>query len=245
MKNQIIENCDNASFCIIVPMYNEEDNVIPCVKTICNFLKKLENRCELLVVNDGSDDKTYKKLLNLKEIYKKLNIKSHSKNLGYGAANQTGIKYAHEAGFKYVLFMDSDLTQNTKYIIDFISLMNCDIDFIKATRYSQGGGAKGVNKFRKLISIVGNFIAKTYLRLPITDYTNGFRAIKTELVKDMHNEENGFAYLIEEVNKISKKAKSYAEVPYILSVRDESHSKSKFTYSFDVYLSYLKWVFKK
>ena len=60
----------------------------------------------------------------------------------------------------------------------------------------------------------------------------------------MHHEENGFAYLIEEVNKISKKVKSFSEVPYILSVRDESHSKSKFTYSFDVYLSYLKWLVK-
>ena len=58
--------------------------------------------------------------------------------------------------------MDSDLTQNTNYIFDFIILMNSDIDFIKATRYSQGGGAKGVNKFRKLISRVGNFIAEKH-----------------------------------------------------------------------------------
>ena len=210
-------------------MYNEQENVIPCVKTICNFLKKIENRCELLVVNDGSDDETYKKLMDLKEIHKKLNIKSHPKNLGYGAANQTGIKYAYEAGFKYVLFMDSDLTQHTNYIFDFITLMDRDIDFIKATRYSQGGGAKGVNKFRKLISRVGNFIAKTFLRLPITDYTNGFRAIKTELVQDMHHEENGFAYLIEEVNKISKKAKAMLSPIYTLCKR-------RITLKIEVYL---------
>ena len=75
MEKQIIENCDNASFCIIVPMYNEQDNVIPCVKTICNFLKNIENRCELLVVNDGSDDKTHNKLLNFKKNPQKIKYK--------------------------------------------------------------------------------------------------------------------------------------------------------------------------
>ena len=81
--------------------------------------------------------------------------------------------------------------------------------------------------------------------LPITDYTNGFRAIKTNLVANLSFEENGFAYLIEEVNKVSKKAKTFGEVPYILAVRKDNHSKSKFTYSFGVYFSYLKWVFRK
>ena len=56
------------------------------------------------------------------------------------------LNIANEKNYKYVLFMDSDLTQNTKYINDFIKLMNSDIDFIKATRYAQGGGSKGVNK---------------------------------------------------------------------------------------------------
>ena len=140
--------------------------------------------------------------------------------------------------------MDADLTQDTKYIFDFLDLMNKNIDFIKATRYALGGGCIGVSKFRKIISKVGNFIASIFLRLPITDYTNGFRAIKTDLLINFKNEENGFAYLIEEVNKVSKKAKSYAEVPYILSVRNDLDSKSKFTYSIDVYLSYLKWLIK-
>lgn len=245
MKSNKKEKLSDADFCVIVPMYNEENNANECVKSICEFLKNIENRSELLVVDDGSKDKTSKKLSELKKNYKNLNIKTHKSNLGYGKANQTGIKYAHENKYKYVLFMDSDLTQDTKYILDFINLMNKDLDFIKATRYSSGGGSKGVNIFRKFVSKVGNIIAKIFLRLPINDYTNGFRAIKTELVFNLNHKENGFGYLIEEVNKVSKKAKSFGEVPYILSARNDSDSKSKFTYSFDVYLSYLKWVFKK
>ncbi len=243
VKNNIAKTC-KPSFCIIVPMYNEENNVSMCVKTICDFLKKLENRCLLLVVDDGSSDKTLIKLNKLKKKYNNLSLLKHPKNLGYGAANKTGVIFAHKENYKYVLYMDADLTQNTKYIFDFIDLMNQNIDFIKATRYAFGGGSRGVSKFRKIISKGGNLIASIFLRLPITDYTNGFRAIKTDLLVNFENEENGFAYLIEEINKVSKKAKSYAEVPYILSVREDLHSKSKFTYSIDVYLSYLKWLIK-
>ena len=51
--------------------------------------------------------------------------------------------------------------------------------------------------------------------------------------------------MAEETKKVSKVANSYAEVPYILKVRENSHSKSKFVYSPGVYFSYLKWLFKK
>ena len=140
--------------------------------------------------------------------------------------------------------MDSDLTQSPKYIYDFLYFMDKDIDLIKATRYSPGGGTDGVGLKRKIISLGGNLIAKIFMRLPLTDYTNGFRAIKTKLLEDIIFEENNFAYLIEEIKKVSKYAKTYAEVPYILSVRKDNESKSKFIYSTKVYFSYLKWLFK-
>lgn len=245
ITKNIKKELNNVSFCLIIPMFNEENNVIQCVDTFCKFLNNLDNKCELLVVDDGSTDNTSYELSKLKKIYNNLKVKTHKENKGYGVANRTGASYALSFGYKYVLYMDADLTQDPKYIYDFLSLMNKDIDLIKATRYAQGGGTTGVMFFRKFISLGGNFVARIFMRLPITDYTNGFRAIKTILLKDIDFEENNFAYLIEEVRKVSKFAKTYAEVPYILSVRKESHSKSKFIYSVSVYLSYLRWLFKK
>ena len=233
-----------TSFCLIVPMFNEENNVDECVKSLCKFLNNLDLRCELLVVDDGSNDKTSSKLYELKKEFRNLNVETHKANKGYGVANRTGASYALSKGYKYVLYMDSDLTQDPKYIYDFIDLMKKDIDLIKATRYSEGGGTNGVSFQRKIISLGGNFIAKFFMRLPISDYTNGFRAIKAKLIDGIDFEENNFAYLIEEVKKVSKYAKSFGEVPYTLTVRANSHSKSKFVYSTSVYLSYLKWIFK-
>ena len=157
-SEDLIKKVKNVSFCLIVPMFNEENNVIQCVESICKFLYKLENRCELLVVNDGSFDKTSEKLSKLQTFYENLNIETHPENKGYGVANRTGLDYAYFKGYDYVLYMDADLTQDPKYINDFLYFMNKDIDFIKATRYSLGGGTKGVTLFRKFISLGGNLM---------------------------------------------------------------------------------------
>lgn len=235
----------SPSFCVIVPMFNEENNAESCVSKICEFLEKLDILCSMVAVDDGSSDQTLTKLKNLQKKYKNLFVKSHKVNLGYGAANSTGGNFAIDKNYDYALFMDADLTQDVKYIYDFIKLMKLNIDYIKATRYSKGGGTDGVMWSRRLISRVGNLIAKIFLRLPISDYTNGFRAVKSEILAQIKQEELGFAYLIEEVSKVSKIATTFDEVPYILSVRQQEHSKSKFTYSFSVYFSYLKWAIKK
>ena len=67
MKDFPREISSFASFCVIIPMYNEQKNVHLCVKTICNFLENIKNKCELLVVDDGSQDQTALKLNDLKK----------------------------------------------------------------------------------------------------------------------------------------------------------------------------------
>ena len=172
-KNELLK----TSFCLIIPMFNEENNVNQCVTSICKFLDGLDIECELLVVDDGSYDNTASELSILKKNYNNFNIETHTINKGYGVANRTGAFYALSKSYKYVLYMDADLTQDPKYINDFIKLMDKDIDFIKATRYSNGGGTDGV-PFQENYFIMRKLYCKIFMKLPITDYTNGFRAIK-------------------------------------------------------------------
>jgi len=61
--------------------------------------------------------------------------------------------------------------------------MKREVDFIKASRYIRGSDVVGVPQFRKTISMMGNSFAKIAFHLPITDYTNGFRAVRTSLAK--------------------------------------------------------------
>lgn len=236
---------NNFNFCIVIPMYNEEANVERCVNTLSVFLDGIITKSSIIAVNDGSMDDTGKILHSLLNKYKRLIIETHKTNKGYGAANITGGKRAFKEGFKYALFMDADLTQNVNYIYNFIDVMKKDIDFIKATRYAKNGGVEGVPFKRWVVSWVGNVLARAILRLPLTDYTNGFRAVKTDIMSKVSCRERGFAYLIEEVREVSKYAKTYAEVPYILTVRENNNSRSKFQYSPKIYLNYLKHLFGK
>lgn len=231
-------------FCIIIPMYNEVDNAERCVKTIDEFLNRLNANASIIVVNDGSTDGTGRVLHELSIKLHRLIVETHEINKGYGAANSTGSKRAFQSGFEYALFMDADLTQHVDYIYPFIDYMEKNVDYIKATRYAAGGGVEGVPFKRWVVSWMGNILARLFLRLPLTDYTNGFRAVKTDILSRIHCSETGFAYLVEEVCEASKFAKSYAEVPYILSIRVDNGSRSKFQYSPGVYWTYLKYLLK-
>ena len=234
------------SFCVIVPMYNEEDNTERCIRTIHDFLSGLSLRTAIIAVDDGSSDRTGKILTELSARYRdKLIVERHSGNRGYGAANMTGSMRALKEGFDYALFMDADLTQDLKYVYPFIEEMKKGTDFIKATRYSRRGGVEGVPFKRWIVSWVGNLLARAVLRLPLSDYTNGFRAVKVDLLARIRCTERGFAYLIEEVCQLTRHAKTYADVPYILTVRQDNASKSKFNYSPNVYWAYLRHLFRK
>jgi dolichol-phosphate mannosyltransferase len=236
---------DKLSFCVVIAMYNEAGVAKKCIETIQEFLSKIKGRTGLVIVDDGSIDDTNAIVRASTQDLVNVFFEEHKNNQGYGAANVTGGKRALKEKFKYALFMDADLTQDPKYINQFIDYMKKDIDYIKATRYAKGGNVLGVSYKRRIVSKIGNMVAKVLLNLPLTDYTNGFRAIKCTLLSQIQAEERGFAYLIEEVNKVSKIAKSYAEVPYTLQVRDSEISVSKFTYSPQVYFTYMKWLFKK
>lgn len=233
------------SFCVVLPMYNEEANAKNCVLTIYNHLKTKNVRFGIVAVDDGSKDKTQKFLAEIQPEIPCLILEIHPINQGYGAANLTGSKRAYQEGFEYVLFMDGDLTQRVNYIDDFMVEMRKGTDFIKATRYSKGGGVTGVPFKRRIVSYLGNKLAKLFFNLPLNDYTNGFRAMKSKYIPHLHCTERGFAYLVEEVAQIKKLAKTYGEVPYVLTVRAEKESISKFSYSIKTYMNYLKHLVKK
>lgn len=81
--------------------------------------------------------------------------------------------------------------------------------------------------------------------IPLTDFSNGFRAIRTEAWAKLATTESNFVVLIEEVYLAGKMGLSFAEVPYILTIRKEEGSESKFTYQWSNYWSYLRYVFRR
>jgi dolichol-phosphate mannosyltransferase len=232
------------SFCVIVPMYNEEAGAESCVNRVCEALSAIPYRSELVAVNDGSSDGTALILDRMASRSKKLTIIHHTQNCGYGAALQTGIKYAAKAGLDYALFMDSDLTNDPEDISRFVEKMREGYDVIKATRYSGGGTVKGVPFYRVAISKAGNWIARRLCRIPIADCTNGFRALKVSILSKMTLTEPKFPIIMEELYYSTFLTDSFAQVPVTLSNRSNERRPTSFVYRPRVFYNYLKYPIK-
>lgn len=232
--------------CIVIPMYNEEEVVKNSIETIISYTKKLPPIITVLVVNDGSEDAT-------EDIVKQmitelgnhdLQLVSHSANRGYGAALMTGTNFAVDNNYDYVLFMDSDLTNHPKYLQKFYEIMIDGYDYIKATRYAKGGTTVGVPLRHRILSAMGNLLAKILYGLPLTDLTNGFRAVKVDILKKMNLSESGFSIIMEELYYVKYLAHSFYDIPYVLTSRIDGQGKSKFSYGPRTYFRYLKYPVK-
>lgn len=233
------------SFCIALPVYNEAAAIKTCISNIASFLESVPTRTAIVAVDDGSGDETWDILLQLKKDLPSLILERHAQNGGYGAAQRTLCRLAAENHFEYALVMDADGTQAPHFIGNFFDPMKRRIDFVKATRYAQNGSVEGVPWQRYWISRLGNLLAQMVMGLPVTDFSNGFRAIRTEAWARLRTTERNFVVLIEEVYLAKKIRLSFAEVPYVLTVRKEAGSQSKFTYQWSIYGRYLRYVFKR
>ena len=225
-------------------MYNEERGAEKCVRAMCRALQSIPYRTSMIVVNDGSVDATGEILRSLEPEFDKMTVVTHEKNAGYGGAVRTGIRKAAEMGFDYALFMDSDLTNDPKYIASFAEKMLDGFDVIKASRYIKGGQAVGVPAYRVFISVVGNAMARLLFGLPVTDCTNGFLAMKVNILKRMPLAEHGFAVIMEELYYANYLAKTFCEIPYTLTARKENVRRSSFYYRPKVFYMYLKYPAK-
>lgn len=232
------------SFAVIIPMFNEEGGAEPCVRRVCEELSRVPQRNVLIVINDGSRDRTWKVLQSIAPEIEGLILINHPQNRGYGAALKTGIQKAGDEGFDYVLFMDSDLTNDPTDIPKFVEKMEEGFDVIKASRYTKGGGVHGVPTRRIIISRIGNYFARFLYGLPIHDCTNGFRAVRTHILTQMRLRENGFAIIMEELFQAKFLAQRFCEVPYILTARGKNSKASSFAYSPRICYNYLKYAFK-
>jgi dolichol-phosphate mannosyltransferase len=229
------------SFAVVIPAFNEVGGIGACVRAVDSALDQLPNRTALVVVDDGSIDGTSEVLSGLGPALGRLIVVRHSTNRGYGAGLRSGIAAAAAEGLEYVLFMDSDLTNDPAYLADFAQQMANGADVIKASRYVAGGGVEGVPEWRERLSVVGNAVARLLFRLPVRDCTNGFRAVRTDLLTAIDLEETGFAVIMEELYRLRPLAQSYAEVPIVLTARTDDLRPSSFSFGPRALLRYLKY----
>lgn len=236
-------NKKTGGIAVVVPAFNEEKGIKKCVSAVIKTIKEIDLRMCLIVVNDGSKDKTSKILKSLKKQYRKnLFILDHKINKGYGAAVKTGGIKAFKLNFKYIVVFDSDLTNDTSHIKEFAKHYSENHDLIKGSRFIKGGSMRDVPFRRKIVSLTGNIVAGFLFGMGLRDCTNGLRMLKTSFIKNIPYKERGFASILEELYYLKKLKASSSEIPNILSSR--LNTKSSFHYTPKLLLTYFKYAFK-
>ena len=163
---------------IIIPAYNEEEGIADVITQ----LKEVSENYEILVVDDGSTDNTYKLATDTG-----VKVICHPYNKGYGAALKTGIRNA-EADI--VLFMDADGQHqpgDIKKLIQYIE----EYDMVVGARTKKSKISLLRRPGKKILSITANYLAS----MKIPDLNSGFRALKKSVALEfMHILPNSFSF---------------------------------------------------
>jgi glycosyltransferase involved in cell wall biosynthesis len=155
-----------TEFSIIVPVYNEEDVIEKFSENLRRALSESTDTYEIIVVDDGSNDKTFSIASKIPGI----KIIRHPYNKGNGAAVKTGILKAK--GEKLVI-IDADGQHDPQHILEMLKLLD-EYDLVVGARGSFGVGKRGIG------NIIVSKLASYLSGIVIPDLTSGFRAFKKE-----------------------------------------------------------------
>ena len=192
MKNKSIK------ISIIIPCYNEE-KYISTVLTNVNKQKKLFN-LEIIVVDDGSKDKTKEILKKYKKIIDKIVTKK--KNEGKGSAIKLGLKYVTG---KYTLIQDADLEYSpSDYSKIFYPLFKFNADAVYGSRFISNEARRIIYFKNELANKFLTYMSNIISGLNLSDIEVGYKVFRTSVLKSLNLKEKSFGFEIESTMKLAK-----------------------------------------
>ena len=241
---------------VVLPTFNEGGTIKKLIEDILAQNKNLLNWDIEVLVNDSlSTDDTAKIVKELKKKYSKKVYLLETKKEGLGKAYHQAFVYIIEHMQPFVVIqMDADFSHNPNDIPLFLKEIEKGADFVIGARYIKGGSIpKNWGWYRKILSIFGNLTIRFgFMKLRIHDWTSGFRAIKTWIVKDtlaFVKNYSGYVFQIALLDRAIKKNARISEVPINFIDRKYGKSKIIFTqYIFQIllyvfsYSSFIKFV---
>lgn len=118
-------------FSIILPVYNEEDNIKEVYKRVSTVLKSLKKPYELIFINDGSHDKTFARIRALQKKHRTIKLINFSRNYGHQAAVTAGLDHSRGT---YVAVLDADLQDPPEVLPQFFAQLDKGYDVVYAIR---------------------------------------------------------------------------------------------------------------
>jgi len=209
---------------IVVPTYNERDNV----RGIAERLLAALPGTEVLFVDDNSPDGTGALLDELAAAEPRIHVMHRAGKLGLGTAYVEGFGWGLARGYAYLFEMDADGSHDPQYLPAMLALAEDGADVVIGSRYVPGGGTANWGLGRRLLSRGGGLYARTILGIEIRDVTAGFicwRRAALEAIDLATITSNGYSFQIEMKYRAAKKGLRLVETPIVFVDRRVGQSK--------------------
>jgi len=208
---------------VIVPTYNERDNLPPMAQR----LLALHVPVDLLVVDDNSPDGTGKIADELAAKHPTIHVLHRSEKNGLGRAYCAGFAWALARDYEFIMEMDGDFSHNPDDIPKFVEAAQ-NADLVLGSRYCNGIRVINWPLRRLLLSTSAARYVQIITGMPFTDPTGGFKCFRRHALQSIDLDtvrSNGYSFQIEMTHKIWRQGMKVAEVPIIFTDRFQGSSK--------------------
>lgn len=217
------EVCFSLELSIILPTYNERENISPLIESI---LREIEGeKFEIIVVDDDSPDRTWEIVKQLQQHMPFVHLIRRTEERGLASAIQTGISVAKG---DTILWMDCDFSHPPD-LIPAIIRMRSRFDVVVASRFVEGGRSQ-YSLERNVASLLVSYLARLVLDPSVRDYTSGFVACCREVFDQVTLTGRHGEYFIGFVYRCLKSGFTVKEIPYSCAGRRFGKSKTAPTF---------------
>jgi dolichol-phosphate mannosyltransferase len=208
---------------VIIPTYNERENVEPLIQQ----LLALPHGLEVLIVDDRSPDGTGDFVREWSAREPRIHVIQRGGKLGLGSAYREGFRYALDHGAEYIFEMDADFSHDPASIGEFLSHAR-DADVVLGSRYLNGVTVVNWPIGRLILSYCANRYTRWITGLPVNDATGGYKCFRRRALEAIRLDKvrsDGYAFQIEMSFKCWRKGFRIVEIPILFVDRRAGVSK--------------------
>jgi dolichol-phosphate mannosyltransferase len=210
---------------IIIPTYNEKENVERMIDTIVSLAKEFD----VLFVDDNSPDGTADLIEKaIKKNPERIFIEKRTGKLGLGTAYIHGFKWSMDRDYDFVFEMDCDFSHDPEDLLRLHKELEKGCDLVIGSRYCRGGKVKNWPLKRILMSYFASVYVRLILLISIKDTTAGFKGYRLEVLKKINLDAitfKGYAFQICMKYAVLRHGYKAKEIP--ITFVDRVHGDSK------------------
>jgi dolichol-phosphate mannosyltransferase len=231
----------DLAFSLIIPTYNERENLEELISSSTNILNKLKIKYEIIIADDNSPDQTWKVASELSKDFPSIRVIRRFRNRGLTPSVLEGM----ESAVGNILgVMDADLQHDISVLPQMLEECKSH-DLVIGSRYTDSNTKNSLSFLRKILSKSGTFFARVLLGLKISDPLSGYFLVKRDVFKELSSDINakGFKILLQIVGRNSNL--KIKEIPYSFSERKKGSTKLNEEVAIDFLSELFSLRFKK